>query len=206
MPKCDKIAVFPQFPDNSTCWFNAIVMAAMFSDYSRNMLLANQDKWSNMSPALWKLLQRFLHKKTRSTDHKFFLDEINPHSLLGHLHQENPGEFYMHKPEGDIAIIYLPRFYNFLGARKSIQFLGNAGNAYDDKIDLHLFGVHDYVTTSRRENGDLVRQYRYKKMLWHFFQKFRLEDDYDFFTVSIVEEDSSGFTLFERAWIRSMRV
>ena len=154
MPKCEEIAVFPQFAGQPTCWFNAIVMVAMFSQHSRNMLLANQDKWSSMSPGMRALFKRFLVKKTRSTDHDYFL-KMDPDILLQQLYKENPREFYMHKPAGNDTHQYMPRFFDFLGARKSIHFLANS---YGGKVDLYVYGFNDEFVTLQEESGKISQK------------------------------------------------
>ena len=40
---CSKIATLPQF--GGTCWFNAILMAALYSEASRKVLLNLSKKW-----------------------------------------------------------------------------------------------------------------------------------------------------------------
>ena len=40
---CDKITTIPQF--GGTCWFNAILMAAIYSEQSRKVLLKLSENW-----------------------------------------------------------------------------------------------------------------------------------------------------------------
>ena len=182
MPTCEEIAVFPQFPGQPTCWFNAIVMVAMFSQHSRNMILANEDKWSTMSTAIKKLFKRFLCEKTRSTDHAFFV-KMDPDSLLQHLHKENPREFYIHTATGHDTLLYLPRFYDFLGARKSIHFVANVVRG---KVDMYVQGVNDETVLSQTEDGKFKQKLNFAKIWNHIFTKNEFRGEYDYFTLRVM--------------------
>ena len=148
---CQDIATFPQFYIYPTCWFNATVMMVLFSQHSRNMILANKHKWANMSMSTKKLFETLIHEKTRSDDQEYF-KSVNPETLLKALHEASPQEFYMHKMTGADDIHYLPRLYEFLGADNSIHFIGYEKGDY---IDLFAHNEHKIANRVQMPEGTI---------------------------------------------------
>lgn len=186
---CDKIALFPQFPGQPTCWFNAIVTMAIFSQYSRNMIIANRDKWARMPPRTRAVFEKLVHEKSRSDDHDFFKD-VHPVSLLKHLHEANPKQFYIRtiENEGGSDTYYLPRFYNFLGAQKFIRF--DAVRNRNGTVNLYIDNrstYYNWVQTAKNLH------LKVEKMQRKTFRNVP-DEEFDYITITFHETNANWYS------------
>ena len=58
---CDKVVTIPQYL--GTCWFNAILMAILYSQNSRKLLLYNNIYKNNKINKLYEIINEILTKK-----------------------------------------------------------------------------------------------------------------------------------------------
>ena len=87
---CSNVISLKQY--GPTCWFNSILMAILYSDNSRKLLLEKSKKW-NKRIVLFKTINYILHNKylrsnNISDDYKYF-DKIRPEYLLDKLYKYN---------------------------------------------------------------------------------------------------------------------
>ena len=85
--KCDNVISLKQY--GPTCWFNSILMAILYSDGSRKLLLEKSKRW-NKRIILFRtidyiLKNKYLRTESSSNDYKYF-DKIRPEYLLDKLY------------------------------------------------------------------------------------------------------------------------
>ena len=102
---CDNVISLKQY--GPTCWFNSILMAILYSDQSRKLLLEKSKKW-NKRIVLFKTINYILYNKyLRSSkvndDYKYF-DKIRPEYLLDKLYKYNKKKFVFDLKKHKVAI------------------------------------------------------------------------------------------------------
>jgi len=119
--KCDNVITLKQY--GPTCWFNSILMAVLYSDESRKLLLKKSKKW-NKKILIFKTLKHILEKKYfRSNniykDYEYF-DKIRPEYILEKLYKYNKKKFPFNpkiKKGGYASALYIRKIYKLLGAK-----------------------------------------------------------------------------------------
>jgi hypothetical protein len=119
--KCDNVITLKQY--GPTCWFNSILMAVLYSDESRKLLLKKSKKW-NKKILIFKTLKHILEKKyLRSNniynDYEYF-DKIRPEYILEKLYKYNKKKFSFNpkiKKGGYAPALYIRKVYKLLGAK-----------------------------------------------------------------------------------------
>ncbi len=119
--KCDNVITLKQY--GPTCWFNSILMAVLYSDESRKLLLKKSKKW-NSKILIFKTLKHILEKKYfRSSniynDYEYF-DKIRPEYILEKLYKYNKKKFSFNpkiKKGGYAPALYIRKIYKLLGAK-----------------------------------------------------------------------------------------
>jgi len=113
---CKKLVFFPQF--GATCWFNALLMATLYSQQSRELLLSASKSWDTRIK-IYKIFKHLLHhkymrSKNPQKDFKFFVD-IKPENILRMLYRYDKNSFMLNKfDRGFNAGIYIGKFYKML--------------------------------------------------------------------------------------------
>jgi len=85
---CNRVIFWPQY--GGTCWFNAILIAVFYSQFSRNMLYKISSKWDKRIE-FYKILRfvlkhKYLKSKNPEKDFKFF-DVMKPENILKMIHK-----------------------------------------------------------------------------------------------------------------------
>ena len=91
---CRNVLTLKQF--GPTCWFNSILMALLYSDNSRKLLLKKSALWDDKI-LIFKTIKHLLHKKYLRTsnlikDYLYF-DKITPEYILDKLYKYNSKKF-----------------------------------------------------------------------------------------------------------------
>ena len=141
--KCDNVITLKQY--GPTCWFNSILMAVLYSDESRKLLLKKSKKWNNKI-LIFKTLKHILEKKYfRSSniynDYEYF-DKIRPEYILEKLYKYNKKKFSFNpkiKKGGYAPVLYIRKIYKLLGAK--VLFL-------DYKDDLLYYSKYNNTTVN----------------------------------------------------------
>ena len=141
--KCDNVITLKQY--GPTCWFNSILMAVLYSDESRKLLLKKSKKWNNKI-LIFKTLKHILEKKYfRSSniynDYEYF-DKIRPEYILEKLYKYNKKKFSFNpkiKKGGYAPALYIRKIYKLLGAK--VLFL-------DYKDDLLYYSKYNNTTVN----------------------------------------------------------
>jgi len=115
---CNNIITLKQY--GPTCWFNSLLMAILYSDGSRKLLLEKSKKWDEKI-LLFKTIKYILHNKYLRTnninnDYKYF-DKIRPEYILNQLYKYNNKKFVFNnkKNKGFISELYIRKIYKLLG-------------------------------------------------------------------------------------------
>lgn len=140
-----------------SCWFNAIVMTILFSQYSRNMIYANQCNWSTMSHFLRNSFETIVNDTSGNVNIRS-LTYMTPEELLRILHTLNPTIFYVHTIRPHFPVVYLTRLYEYLGAKKSLYFYASE-NKSTNTIIADLLVSHKTTTVTQSPNGSFEFNY-----------------------------------------------
>jgi len=148
---CDNVISLKQY--GPTCWFNSILMAILYSDRSRKLLLEKSKKW-NKRIVLFKTINYILHNKYLRTskvsdDYKYF-DKIRPEYLLDKLYKYNKKKFVfdLKKHKGGYkSEMYIRKVYKLLGV--NVLYL----DIVDDDLYYSLF---NNITNIHIKKGDNV--------------------------------------------------
>ena len=128
-----RLTIFPQY--KGTCWFNALLMATLYSQRSRKLILSKSDAW-DIRIKIFKVFRHILkHKYVKSKypekDFKFF-DEVRPENILQMLYRFNRNEFMFNKYNRGFATeCYISQFYRLLGASCMMLLKSNDTIMYD---------------------------------------------------------------------------
>ena len=118
---CDNVISIKQY--GSTCWFNSILMALLYSDESRKLLLKKSKKW-NKKIKLYKTLKYILENKYLRTDNIYhdyqYFDKIRPEYILKELYKYNNKKFWFDPNKyknGFKSALYIRKIYKLLGVK-----------------------------------------------------------------------------------------
>jgi hypothetical protein len=153
---CKNVISLKQY--GPTCWFNSILMAILYSDESRKLLLEKSKKW-NPKVAVYKtlkhiLLKKYLRSDSAHNDYAYF-DKIRPEFILKQLYRHNKDKFAFnptkHKRFGYNKALYIRKVYKLLGVKV----------LYVDKLDDEIY-YSEYNNIKTRFKGDrLFRTSKY---------------------------------------------
>ena len=96
MDRCKSVITIPQF--TGTCWFNALLMALLYSDGTRQYLLKNliNSELFIKNRELYAIIMDILKNKHRKMDDNdaVFFNELKPEKILKLLHSYDKDNFY----------------------------------------------------------------------------------------------------------------
>lgn len=127
---CETVVTIPQY--TGTCWFNALLMATLYSQHIRNLLLNKlEDGTLNLADEthaqrkeLHSILLDIITKHHRAADavtrqemYDHFFAKVTPEFILDKLHSIDKKVFHFDpkQNEGFIHYAYIHRFLDFLG-------------------------------------------------------------------------------------------
>ena len=118
---CHNVITLKQY--GPTCWFNSILMAVLYSEESRKLLLKKSKTWNNKI-LIFRTLKYILENKYfRSSniykDYEYF-DKIRPEYILEKLYKYNNKKFSFNpkKEKGGYApSLYIRKIYKLLGVK-----------------------------------------------------------------------------------------
>lgn len=156
---CSNVISLKQY--GPTCWFNSILMAILYSDNSRKLLLEKSKKW-NKRIVLFKTINYILHNKylrsnNISDDYKYF-DKIRPEYLLDKLYKYNKKKFVfdLKKHKGGYkSEMYIRKVYKLLGV--NVLYL----DIVDDDLYYSLF--NNIGNIQIRNKDTIVFSFRFVK-------------------------------------------
>ena len=118
---CDNVITLKQY--GPTCWFNSILMAVLYSEESRKLLLKKSTTWNNKILIFRTLKYILKNKYLRTTniykDYEYF-DKIRPEYILEKLYKYNKKKFSFNpkiNKRGYASILYIRKIYKLLGVK-----------------------------------------------------------------------------------------
>jgi hypothetical protein len=154
--KCSNVITIQQY--GPTCWFNSILMAVLYSQESRKLLLEKSKTWNKKIKILKTLEYILKHKYLRtdniSKDYLYF-NKVRPENILENLHEYNNKKFYNTElfKSGFFSSLYIRKFYKLLGAKVLFLDYTEAFNSdlyYSRHNNISMTGVGiEYVERSK---------------------------------------------------------
>ena len=109
---CSKVITIPQYI--GTCWFNAILMAILYSESSRNLLL-NNNIYAKSTKKVYKIINDIIVDKYISTpDAINYYKVMKPEVILSYILKDKVLIKDL-TTNGGSANIYLPKFIKYIG-------------------------------------------------------------------------------------------
>lgn len=155
---CSEVITYPQY--GPTCWFNALIMAILYSQHSRKLILNKAETWQK-GILIFDMIKKILKTKfIRNKDYDVNFGNFNlfkPEHILKLLHKYNPNDFMvnMNKTEfknGFLSEIYIKKLYKLLGISKITFF-----EMFKDKNEIYY---SYYNSISRVEiDKEIIKPY-----------------------------------------------
>ena len=118
---CNNVISLKQY--GATCWFNSILMALLYSDESRKLLLKKSKKWNKKIEVL-NTIKYILQNKYLRTDKIFkdyeYFDKIRPEFILKELYKYSNKKFIINpdiNKYGYKSALYIRKIYKLLGVK-----------------------------------------------------------------------------------------
>jgi hypothetical protein len=118
---CDNVISLKQY--GPTCWFNSILMALLYSDESRKLLLKKSKKFDKKIEVLntikYILKNKYLRTDKSYKDYEYF-DKIRPEYILKQLYNYNKKKFSIDpdvNKSGFRSALYIRKIYKLLGVK-----------------------------------------------------------------------------------------
>ena len=118
---CNNVISLKQY--GPTCWFNSILMALLYSDENRKLLLKKSKKWDKKIEVLntikYILQNKYLRTDKIYKDYEYF-DKIRPEYILKELYKYNKKKFIVNPDinnDGYKSALYIRKIYKLLGVK-----------------------------------------------------------------------------------------
>lgn len=152
---CSNIISLKQY--GPTCWFNSILMALLYSDESRKLLLEKSKKWDKKIK-IYNTINYILHNKYLRTDKIYedyiYFDKIRPEYILNELHKYNSKKFVFNpiknKKVGFKSALYIRKLYKLLGVK--VLFLD-----YDNYTNKLYYSLYNNVKVKEISNNNNIK-------------------------------------------------
>lgn len=151
---CETIATIPQF--GGTCWFNAILMATLYSQKSRKLLLKVYKDWDEDNKFLMIMKELLLYNYVFTEKVQHFLNKFKPEVIILYM---------IHYFQNDVlrkhfkSIIKNSAYNDFAGnsqfINKMYKYLGVKclDICYDEKSNKFLFNINRKIKYENHENN-----------------------------------------------------
>lgn len=164
--ECKKVITIPQY--TGTCWFNAILMSALFSQHMRGLLLNRMEEVGNgkggeLQAVLWDILKRRYKTTYEMKDYAYmYFKLLTPEAILKKLHDYDSKRFNFNPLErsGYFNYLYYPKLLEFLGAKDILMLDNHKGTLYWSVVNGGLT-----LNTVRKEGDRDGEDIRYRKVV-----------------------------------------
>jgi hypothetical protein len=141
MSGCDSVITIPQF--SGTCWFNALLMAMLYSDGMRKYLKNNliNSELFKKNKHLYIIFNHILNNRYRKINNNddIFFNDLKPENILEMLNKIDNKHFYFNPRniEGHLGEFYFVRIFEYFGLKKRVLFLNKSNaNIYLSPLNL----------------------------------------------------------------------
>ena len=205
--KCDNVITLKQY--GPTCWFNSILMAVLYSEESRKLLLKKSKTWNNKI-LIFKTLKHILEKKfLRSNniynDYEYF-DKIRPEYILEKLYKYNKKKFTFNpkiNKNGYASALYIRKIYKLLGVKvlyldfkddllyysKYNNFKVNSINKVEKKINTIFKYVTKDKVLEKFENPDIIIINCTKRFINNIPDYYKVPNDSPFYKIASLNDN-----------------
>jgi len=149
--------------DTNTCWFNAILVSAIYSQRLRRKLFKASKTW-NINRSFYKLLDHVLHTKyVKSSDpykDAVFFEKYNIVNILKMIEKLNHANYtfkFERFQHGYIHYLYIKQFYNILGLNSLMLDIYESKNEYnpnatDTPEQYVTYSLFNHIMDSKKIN------------------------------------------------------
>ena len=163
---CKNIKVIPQFAED-TCWFNAILMASLYSQRSRKLMKLMSKKWKSKE-TIYKIIKIIIFKLYKNPEKiERFFKKIRPSLLVLKMLRYFKDLDFINKIRKNIkkniyafawTILYISHFYKYLGLKcLDLTYLTETKTAYTNLMD--------YITITSSDNKTLSYIFNKEKFI-----------------------------------------
>ena len=152
---CNNVITLKQY--GSTCWFNSILMAVLYSDNSRKLLLKKSKSWNDkiliFKTIKYILKNKFLRTSNLYKDYQYF-DKVRPEYILEKLYSYNKKKFNFNpkKYKSYLSSLYIRKIYKLLGVKV----------LYLDLFENNLYySLYNNVSPSFNKDKNIVMKIKY---------------------------------------------
>jgi ribosomal protein S24E len=204
--KCDNVITLKQY--GPTCWFNSILMAVLYSEESRKLLLKKSKTWNNKI-LIFKTLKHILEKKfLRSNniynDYEYF-DKIRPEYILEKLYKYNKKKFTFNPKinKGYASALYIRKIYKLLGVKvlyldlkgdllyysKYNNFKVNSINKIEKKLNMIFKYVTKDKVLEKFENPNIIIINCTKRFINNIPDYYKVPTDSPFYKIAKLDDN-----------------
>ena len=152
---CNNVITLKQY--GPTCWFNSILMAVLYSDNSRKLLLQKSKSWNDkiliFKTIKYILKNKFLRTSNLFKDYQYF-DKVRPEYILEKLYSYNKKKFNFNpkKYKSYLSSLYIRKIYKLLGVKV----------LYLDLFENNLYySLYNNVSPSFNKDKNIVMKIKY---------------------------------------------
>jgi hypothetical protein len=169
---CKRVIFWGQY--GPTCWFNALLMSVLYSQYSRNVVYQKSRSWDQRIE-LFRLLRyvlkyKYLKTKNPEKDYKFF-HTMSPEVILEMLAKIEPKYLPKSFKEGYFSALFISKLYKILGVDCLMLSVINNKINYDmynhlKKVDVSSNGIKiEYDIKSKQYVTEKLNQHKNPSIL-----------------------------------------
>lgn len=157
IPFCKRVIFWGQY--GQTCWFNALLMAVLYSQRSRNVVYQQSKHWDTRIQ-LFRLLKyvlkyKYIKTKNPQKDYEFF-NAMRPEVVLEMLTNTKKGKKYLPKHKenrGFVASLFVSKLYKILGVDSMML------NVVDNNV---YYDIDNHIQRMRYLKDGLSYSFKYK--------------------------------------------
>ena len=165
MKDCLDVKTIPQF--TSTCWFNALLMALLYSDRTRIFFYQKLRRIHSANAAKNVLIEMFIHiineqyTKVKRNPLRKFAENFKPLDLLQSLHDTNSTHFYFNPKvdkQGHSSNAYLNQLMRYFNLNKNVLYCNS--HPTNGKVYVSFENVNSQRTLTKKYNSTAREIYR----------------------------------------------
>jgi hypothetical protein len=196
---CNKVVTIPQYL--GTCWFNAMLMSILYSQYSRKLLLHDNIYANEKTNKLYKIINRILTKTYISKERALkYFNVMRPEKILENFMNSTKFMEKFHIENGNNYSTHLPNFIKSLGKTSITLDIDRDGSYYLNFLKIfNMFKIQsDYDNVEFAKQILLNFNSTYKKLLEEIKQ-----ENPDYIFVNLNEDKKNAVNIILSADIIS---
>ncbi len=196
---CNKVVTIPQYI--GTCWFNAMLMSILYSQYSRKLLLHGNVYANAKTNKLYKIINRILTKTYISKERALkYFNVMRPEKILENFMNSTKFMEKFHIENGNNYSTHLPNFIKSLGKTSITLDIDRDGSYYLNFLKIfNMFKIKsDYDNVEFAKQILLNFNSTYKKLLEEIKQ-----ENPDYIFVNLNEDKKNAVNIILSADIIS---